>query len=163
MYGRFVVAIVLTALVVVLTSCTDAGGTSRTAPAVSPTNEAGGIPVSAATRQADMEFRVVPDGYADCGSTNLASGWPTTTAFFAEDGAACILGAAASGEPSQRAFYGRDTRGGIQGSIYRVQGLGDISMIEYYVDPSGSITSREEACTSLEASFAGPPSCKPSS
>lgn len=160
MRRRFAVAIVLTVLAVVLASCADSGDSSQSADAASFAGNDIETPVSAATRQADEEFRVVPDGYTDCGSTNLASGWPTTTAFLTEDGAACILGAAATGEPSQQAFYGRDTDGGIRGWIYRVHGLGDLSIIEYYVEPGSSTTSTEEKCTSLGTSFAGLPPCE---
>jgi len=119
--------------------------------------------VSTATRTADEAFREVPDGYADCGSTNLASGWPTTTVFFTDPGAACILAAAASGEPSQHDFFGRDTDGAIRGWIVRIDGPESISTIEYFVDGDGNITSTSTTCSRLVVGPVGPPTCDPGS
>ncbi len=162
MSRRRAVVIVLIVLAVVLASCAGSSSTSSTATTYPLVEDETGTPVPDVTRQADEEFRAVPDGYADCGSTNLASGWPTTTAFFTDPGATCIIEAATAGEPSQQVFYGRDADGGIQGWIYRVQGPGDITLIEYYVDVDGEITSEDTACVRLGSSFSGLPPCETS-
>ncbi len=83
-----------------------------------------------AALEADTAIRAIPDDYTDCGDTNLSSGWPTTTAFFPEVDAECIMAATDSGEPSQHSFFGRDNQGGINGTILRVNGPGgDITRI----------------------------------
>ncbi|NNF11415.1 MAG: hypothetical protein HKN74_14145, partial [Acidimicrobiia bacterium] len=104
-----------------LASCSTSDTTATTAdPSV-------GTPATDQALAAAEAFRAVPDGYQDCGHTNLTSGWPTTTIFNAEIGAVCITDAAASGTRSQQSFSGRDNAGGLDGRIVRVEGIEDIT------------------------------------
>ena len=136
-------------------ACT-AGGDDTTTLPTEPTN---GTPATDAAKQADEVMQAVPDGYTDCGTTNLTSGWPTTTAFVAEFSAQCINDAAASGEKAQQAFNGRDDAGGMDGTIIRIDGPGAITMITYHVDEAGSTTSTETTCQELELPPLAPPTC----
>jgi hypothetical protein len=118
-----------------------------------------GTPATDAATQADESFRAAPDGYTDCGTTNLTSGWPTTTAFVAEIGAQCISDAATSGDRAQQAFNGRDDAGGIDGTIVRVDGPRAITVIAYHIDQDGAVTSTETSCQKLESPPFAPPAC----
>jgi len=118
-----------------------------------------GVATSDAAQAVDEAFRAVPDGYADCGSVNLSSGWPTTTAFFSEVRGLCMAEAADSGERSQQSFHARDNQGGRHGAILRVNGPGDIVMIDYRVDGQGIIASTETTCSRLDTPATGPPTC----
>jgi hypothetical protein len=117
-----------------------------------------GMPPSDEALTADEAMRVVPDGYVDCGTVVLTSGWPTTT-IFAPDAAACILDAADRGRPAQQAFTGRDQTGGMEGWLIRVDGPAGITMVEYRIDADGGTTSAETSCTTLETTPMGPPVC----
>lgn len=136
-------------------ACTNAASESATL----PTDPLYGTPATDAAKEADEVLRVVPDGYTNCGTTNLTSGWPTTTAFVSQMGAQCILDAAAKGERAQQAFNGRDDAGGIDGTIIRVDGPETITMITYHVDDTGSVTSTEAACPELQSPPLAPPTC----
>ena len=107
---------------------------------------------------ADETMRAVPDGYVDCGTVVLTSGWPTTT-IFTPDAAACILDAADRGRPSQQAFTGRDHTGGMEGWLIRVEGPEAITMVSYRIDADGGTATATTSCTSLETSPIGPPVC----
>ena len=136
-------------------ACTGGEGDTTTI----PTDPSFGTPATDAAKQADEVMRAVPDGYADCGTINLTSGWPTTTAFVAEFSAQCINEAAASGEQAQQVFNGRDDAGGMDGTIIRVDGPGAITMITYHVDEAGSTTRAETTCNELESPPFAPPTC----
>ena len=142
----------LVLLAIAIGACSDQNAT--------PSTDTGdGTPASELAVAADQEMRAVPDGYVDCGSVSLRSGWPTTTVFNTEMQGECITQAAASGEPSQQAFSGRNNEGGIVGSIVRVNGPDDLAVIDYHIDPAGSVTSSETTCTGLDTSGIGPPTC----
>ena len=129
MPGRFGPSLVCLVLLAVLVGACDDQSTA------SSVDDAEGTPASDAAIATNDELLLVPDGYADCGSINLASGWPTTTVFNVEVLGECIAQAAASGEPAQMAFFGRDSEGGIVGSIVRVGGTDRIRVIDYHIDP----------------------------
>ena len=118
-----------------------------------------GIPASDSAVAADEALRAVPDGYTDCGSVSLSSGWPTTTMYSAEMRGQCIADAQVSGDPAQQAFSGRDNIGGIVGTITRVNGLGDFTVINYRIDEAGSATTTETTCTEFDTESSGPPTC----
>ena len=122
-------------------------------------DEIEGTPASDRAIASDEEMRVAPGGYLDCGSVNLTSGWPTTTALNIEVQGECITEAAASGEPAQQGFSGRDNEGGIVGSIVRVSGAEDITVIGHHIDAEGVVTSSEAMCAGLDTSGIGPPTC----
>ena len=149
-FGPSLVCLVL--LAVLVGACDDESSASSV-------DDAEGTPASDAAIATDEELRLVPDGHADCGSVNLASGWPTTTVFNAEVQGECIIEAAASGEPAQMAFSGRDNDGGVVGLIVRVGGTDDITVIEYHIDPEGVVASSETTCAVLDTSSMGPPTC----
>lgn len=105
-------------------------------------------------------FIDVPDNVEDCEVTVLTSGWPTTSAYPPEHpGDACLFEAAAAGTPAQRTLWGRDDRGGIEGTILRVTGPDSVLKISYVVSPDGAVTSREETCSTLAIGDSEPPSC----
>ncbi len=106
-----------------------------------------GAPTEAAVA-ADREFRVVPEGFADCDSVVLTSGWPTTSVYL-ESRNDCLLDAATAGTPAQYSYTGRDLAGGMTGTILRVLGPGEIRMINYAVSPSGTVTDAETTCAEL--------------
>ncbi|MBT8202436.1 MAG: hypothetical protein KJO87_03930 [Acidimicrobiia bacterium] len=136
-----------------LASCSTSDTTATTAdPSV-------GTPATDQALAAAEAFRAVSDGYQDCGHTNLTSGWPTTTIFNAEIGAVCITDAAASGTRSQQSFSGRDNAGGLDGRIVRVEGIEDITVITYHVEPEGTVSSDQITCAELVAPSNEPPSC----
>ena len=120
--------------------------------------DAQGTPSIAAV-DADRSFRAVPTSHADCGSVVTTSGWPTTTTT-PTDATDCIVAAAASGTPSQYAVTGRDFAGGMEGSIFRIDGPGEIVAVHYTVEPEGTVTFTERRCGSLTSPTEGPqPEC----
>ncbi|MGI9666534.1 MAG: hypothetical protein ACR2N2_05465 [Acidimicrobiia bacterium] len=123
------------------------------------TNGADGTPPSEAAVEANEAMQALPDGYADCGTVSLSSGWPTTTAYFAEVRGQCIAEAVITGNPSQQAFSGRDNEGGIVGTIVRVNGPGDIVVVDYRIDVTGTVASSESRCAKLDSTGVGPPTC----
>jgi len=128
-------------------------------PSASSVDDGAGTPASDAAVAANEELLLVPPKSVDCLVVNLASGWPTTTVFVVEAQGECITDAAASGDPAQMAFFGRDNEGGIVGSIVRVGGSDDITVIDYHIDPEGVVTSTETTCAVLDTSGIGPPVC----
>ncbi len=161
--------VLLAAIVVLVAGCGD-DATEETEPV-----DGSSAPTQAATEQTEPaatdsaptqtamdsneEFLAVPGGYADCGATILTSGWPTTTAFNPELSSECILDAAGAGDTAQQAFWGRDNVGGIDGTILRVEGPGEITSIAYHVDPDGNVASSQQECSALESISFEPPSC----
>ena len=117
------------------------------------------IPPTQAAVEADEAMRVVPDGYLDCGTTSLTSGWPTTTMYVGEISAVCILDAANAGVPAQYSYTSRDNAGGVTGTILRVDGVEMIVELDYRVDDEGNPTTTELTCTSLTGDDHEPPSC----
>lgn len=151
--GRLVSLLIALVLIAIsATACDDRSS-------VSSTDDADGTPVSDLAVAADEEARLVPAGYADCGSVNLTSGWPTTTVFNVAAQGECITQAEASGEPAQHAFSGRDNEGGMVGSIVRVSGPEDVTVISYHIDPEGVVTISTTTCVGLQTSGIGPPTC----
>lgn len=149
-----IIALILATTACVSTSSVDTGAsdtTQDTAPsgttATTVSIPEDGAPTDEAVA-ADQEFRVVPDGFADCDSVVLTSGWPTTSVYV-ESRNDCILEAAASGTPAQYSYTGRDLAGGMAGTILRVLGPGEILMIDYAVSPSGTVTDEETTCAEL--------------
>ncbi len=57
------------------------------------------------------------------------------------------------------AYYGRDDIGGINGTVLRVNGPDDITMIEYHIGPDGGVDSTETTCSSLRVPSFTPPVC----
>ena len=133
---------------------TTAGAT--VAPATAPPL---GTPPTDAALAAHRLFEVPPAGYLDCGSQVLTSGWPTTTAYFNESADQCLLDAAGTGTLAQHVTWGRDDRGGLDGTILRVLGLDEIVRIEYHVTADGELTSGEGPCPALMVDFISPPAC----
>jgi hypothetical protein len=118
-----------------------------------------GVPTGAALAANEVFIVSMPDGYADCGTTVLTSGWPTTTVFNPETTLTCLNDAIASGTPSQYAYWGRDGTGGIEGVIIRVQAEAPIALIAYSVDATGAVTSQERTCSQLTSGIQEPPTC----
>jgi hypothetical protein len=117
-----------------------------------------GTPSTAAV-EADRAFRTVPTSHADCGSVVTTSGWPTTTTT-PLDATDCIVAAAASGKLSQYSVTGRDLAGGMEGSMFRIDGPGEIVAVHYTVEPEGTVTFTERQCGSLTPPTDGPvPEC----
>lgn len=112
-----------------------------------------------ASLAANDGFLVVPDGYADCGSSILTSGWPTTTVFNPEVELTCLNEAIGSNTSSQYAYWGRDGAGGIDGTIIRVNASQPLTFIDYTVDSSGNVGNRIYACVELESDIAQLPVC----
>jgi hypothetical protein len=151
-FGALVVAVLVAGA-----GCSDNNpeGAESTSPA-DPTEST--APTDAALAAGEA-FRVVPGGHDDCGATVLTSGWPTTTAFNSEIAAQCIVAAAVSGDPAQYAVWGRDGRGGIVGTIIRVDGPDMIVFIDFAVDPEGRTDSSDAPCRELASSPFAPPVC----
>lgn len=126
--------------------------TAWTPPADDPTQP------SPAAVAADREFRAAPDDLLDCGVHVRTSGWPTT-AVFGTDLLDCILDAAQAGTPAQFVTAARDFAGGMEGTIFRVVGPGEILVIDYGADPTGTITSSESSCVALHAPNFPIPEC----
>lgn len=117
------------------------------------------VPPTELAQDADESIRVVPDGYADCGTTLLSSGWPTTTAYLPEVSASCIVEAVATGNRAQYSYTQRDNAGGIQGTIVRVEGQGSVTELSYTVDAEGNSTTVRVTCASLLVADFAPPVC----
>ena len=126
---------------------------------VPTTDGTNGTPPSEAAFAADAAMQALPEGYADCGTVSLSSGWPTTTAYFAEVRGQCIAEALVSGDPAQQSFSGRDDAGGIVGTIVRVNGPRDVVVIDYRIDVNGTVASSETTCADLDSAGIGPPTC----
>ena len=163
-------------LVVAAAACTGDGAdpsTSRAAttePSIAGPTTAGatvapatipplGTPPTDAAIAAHRLFEVPPADFLDCGSQVLTSGWPTTTAYFNESADQCLLDAAGAGTLAQHVVWGRDDRGGLDGTILRVLGLDEIVQIEYHVTADGVLTSGEGPCPTLIVDFISPPGC----
>ena len=140
-------------VVIVLGALLGAACSSESSPDVAD------VPPSDAAVTANQQAQSVPEGYRDCGTVNLTSGWPTTTVFIAEQAGECIVAAEESGQPAQQSFSGRDSNGGIYGQIVRVNGPADMAVTEYQIDAAGNITSTETRCPELVTAGIGPPSC----
>lgn len=148
------IALILATTACVSSSSVDTGApdpTQGTAPADTSATTVSipedGAPTEAAVA-ADREFRAVPDGFEDCDSVVLTSGWPTTSVYV-ESRNDCILEAATAGTPAQFSYTGRDLAGGMAGTILRVLEPGEILMIDYAVSPSGAVTEEETTCSEL--------------
>jgi hypothetical protein len=147
--------------IALLAGCADdAPSTTTSEPTATTSDLAAGTPPTDTATQANAAFTRVPAGYADCGTVILTSGWPTTTAYLAEIRSTCIADAADTGEPTQQAFWGRDDRGGIEGTFIRVDGPEAITMTSYRIDADGTVTdSGETECRALEIPDFEPPLC----
>jgi hypothetical protein len=152
-YGR-PVSLLVALVLITISACAGDDQSS-----VASTDDADGTPASDLAVAADEETRLVPAGYADCGSVNLTSGWPTTTVFNVAAQGECIIQAETSGEPTQQAYSGRDNEGGMVGSIVRVSGPEDATVIDYHIDPEGVVTISTTTCVGLQTSGIGPPTC----
>lgn len=152
-------ALVVVVLVLSALACSPSDDSNAQGPTSELTNADGGTPPTPEATTADEAFRAVPRGYTDCGTANLTSGWPTT-AVYTSDSAQCIVDAASSGDPSHYTYYGRDNKGGIDGTIVQVNGTDSITMVDYHVEPDGVIDSNETTCSRLTAPSFTPPVCK---
>jgi hypothetical protein len=160
---RSAAAVMVAAVVLVgcsdTTEETDATAGAESSVAVEQTDPLLGTPPSAEAEAMNNDFILVPGDLLDCGTSILTSGWPTTTVFVAEIAAECILAAANSGTAAQHTFWGRDDRGGIDGTIIRVDGPGAITAVDYYIDPEGNLTSSDTTCQELSVGSFEPPAC----
>ena len=143
---------VLAVLAVLVSSCDD-GSSEETEPA------GASQPPTERALFANEEHLRTPAGFADCGSTVMTSGWPTTTAFNPEISAQCIMDAALLGQPSQYSYWWRTGAGGLQGVVIRVAGPDDIRAMEYTVGADGILDGVFEPCSSLEIIHGEPPFC----
>lgn len=123
------------------------------------TEPTGSVAPTEQAMAANDELLRIPAGLADCGTTVLTSGWPTTTAFNPEVSASCIMSAVETGVPSQYAYWFRDGAGGLQGVIVRVEGPDSLLFMEYNVDEAGILTGLFEPCAGLETVGFNPPGC----
>ena len=162
-------AVLVAILAITFASCSSSDTAGTTAGSTATTADPSvGTPATDQAVAAGEAFRAAPDGYRDCGHTNLSSGWPTTTVFNSEIGAVCISDAATSGTQAQQSFSGRDNAGGLDGRIVRVQGIEEITVITYHVDPrsalyrvdpDGTVSSDQVTCRRLVFPISEPPSC----
>ncbi len=147
-------------LAIGLASCSSTDTTKTTTDTTATTADSSvGTPATDQALAAGEAFRAVPDGYLDCGHTNLSSGWPTTTVFDSEIGAVCITEAARTRTPSQQSFSGRDNAGGLDGRILRVEGASEVTMITYHIEPDGAVSSTRVTCQELTEPISEPPLC----
>ena len=119
-----------------------------------------GTPSDAAVA-ADRAFRRPGPDHADCGVWVATSGWPTTFAP-PPDVTDCIVAAAADGRAAQYTVTGRDFTGGMAGTTYRVDGPGEIVVIDYTVSADGTVSTDERPCAALgpvESAFDTFPAC----
>jgi hypothetical protein len=165
MRGVYTSALAVMVAAVVLVGCSDtteepdATAGAESSVSVEQTDPLLGTPPTAEAEATNNDFILVPVDVLDCGTSILTSGWPTTTVFVAEIEAECILAAAKSGTPAQQTFWGRDDRGGIDGTIIRVDGPGAVTAVDYDIDPEGNLISGDTTCQELSVGSFEPPAC----
>jgi len=113
---------------------------------------------SPAAVTADRQFRLTAADILDCGVHVRTSGYPTT-ALAHPDALDCIEAAAAAGTPAQFVTTARDFTGGMEGTIFRVLGPGDILVIDYNALVDGTVDSTETSCDSISVDNFPIPEC----